>query len=239
MKTDYELILLAAGQGNRMHAVRNKVLLPLLDKPMIVHTLRPFFADPYCKHIIITVNADEQLIIKELIVKEFSANDTPVSIVIGGSERQYSSYNGLQYLKQPKDGYVMIHDAARPFIKQREIDRLNEQMQRTGGAILAVPPKDTIKLSTNGKVKQTIPRQTVWHAQTPQAFSSSLAIAAHERALQQDFFGTDDAAVVEQIFEDILIVEGSYDNLKMTTAEDLIIGEMLLSSWRESEEQNR
>src|SRR5699024_10374431 len=110
------------------------------------------------------------------------------------------------------------------FIKQREIDRLNEQMQRTGGAILAVPPKDTIKLSTNGKVKQTIPRQTVWHAQTPQAFSSSLAIAAHERALQQDFFGTDDAAVVEQIFEDILIVEGSYDNLKMTTAEDLIIG---------------
>lgn len=227
-KTTYELILLAAGQGKRMKSDRNKVWLSLMGKPLIERALETFLKDPYCVHIIVTVNPDEIEMLEELIEAAFPNADKPISLVIGGSERQYSSYNGLQFLKDPENGYVMIHEAARPFLEQRFIDQLNEEMQETGGAILAVPPKDTIKQVSNGIIEKTILRETVWQAQTPQAFRSSLALKAHEKANQDHFFGTDDASVVERIFSHIKIVPGNYYNIKMTTPEDWITGEAIV-----------
>lgn len=234
MKKDYELILLAAGKGARMGGGKNKVLLPLLGKPMILYSLTTFFNDPYCKHIILTINESEAKLLEEVIAAEFSCCSTPVTFVSGGSERQYSSYNGLQALENTETDYVMIHDAARPMIKQAQIDQLNERMQKTGAAILAVSPKDTIKRCRKGEGCQTIPRQEIWRAQTPQAFHSDLIIEAHEKARLTGFFGTDDAAVVEQLSSsNIVIVEGVESNLKMTTAEDLFMAEALLSKRQE------
>ncbi|MFL2100806.1 2-C-methyl-D-erythritol 4-phosphate cytidylyltransferase [Desemzia sp. FAM 23989] len=227
-KTTYELILLAAGQGKRMKKDRNKVWLSLMGKPLIERALETFLKDPCCVHIIVTVNPDEVEMLEELIEAEFPNTDKPISLVIGGSERQYSSYNGLQCLKDPENGYVMIHEAARPFLEQDFIDQLNEGMQQTGGAILAVPPKDTIKQVSNGIIEKTILRESVWQAQTPQAFRSSLVLEAHEKATSDNFFGTDDASVVERIFSQIKIVPGNYYNIKMTTPEDWVTGEAIL-----------
>lgn len=227
-KTDYELILLAAGQGKRMKSNKNKVWLSLLGKPLIQRALQTFLADAYCVHIIVTVNPDEIEMLEELIETQFPERQKPISVVVGGSERQYSSYNGLQFLKHPESSYVMIHEAARPFLTQSSIDQLNEAMQQTGAAILAVPPKDTIKQVSDQEITRTIPRETVWQAQTPQAFRSSLAKEAHEKAQQEGFFGTDDASVVERIFSHVQIVPGDYFNLKMTTPEDWITGEAVL-----------
>lgn len=227
-KTDYELILLAAGQGKRMRGNRNKVWLSLLGKPLIERALHTFLTDPCCVHIIVTVNSDEIEMLEELIEMQFPDRQKPISVVVGGSERQYSSYNGLQFLKYPDTGYVMIHEAARPFLSQASIDQLNEQMQQTGAAILAVSPKDTIKQVVDSEIAQTIPRETVWQAQTPQAFRSQLVKEAHEKAQQDHFFGTDDASMVERIFSHIRIVPGDYFNLKMTTPEDWITGEAIV-----------
>lgn len=227
-KTNYELILLAAGQGKRMKGSKNKVWLSLLGKPIIERALQTFIDDPYCTHIIVTVNPDEIELLEELIDTRFPNAQKTISAVIGGSERQYSSYNGLQFLKNLETGYVMIHEAARPFLDQTNIDQLNEKMQETGAAILAVPPKDTIKQVSDHIIDQTIPRETVWQAQTPQAFRSSLVKEAHEQAQRDEFFGTDDASVVERIFSRVQIVPGSYLNLKMTTPEDWIIGAAFL-----------
>lgn len=227
-KTNYELILLAAGQGKRMKGSKNKVWLSLLGKPIIERALQTFIDDPYCTHIIVTVNPDEVEMLEELIATRFPDTQKTISAVIGGSERQYSSYNGLHFLNDPETGYVMIHEAARPFLDQTSIDQLNEQMQKTGAAILAVPPKDTIKQVSNQIIDRTIPRETVWQAQTPQAFRSSLVKEAHEKAQQENFFGTDDASVVERIFPRVQIVPGNYFNLKMTTPEDWITGEAIL-----------
>lgn len=227
-KTTYELILLAAGQGKRMKRDRNKVWLSLMGKPLIERALETFLKDPNCVHIIVTVNPDEIEMLEELMAAKFPDTDKPVTLVIGGSERQYSSYNGLQFLKNPEKGYVMIHEAARPFLEQEFVDQLNEEMQQTGGAILAVPPKDTIKQVSNGIIEKTILRDSVWQAQTPQAFRSSLVLEAHEKAQQENFFGTDDASVVERIFSHIKIVPGNYYNIKMTTPEDWVTGEAIL-----------
>lgn len=227
-KTDYELILLAAGQGKRMKGNKNKVWLSLSGKPIIERALQTFLKDPHCVHIIVTVNPDEIELLEALIQTRFPETEKPITAVTGGSERQYSSYNGLQYLNDPKNGYVMIHEAARPFLDQASIDQLNEQMQETGAAILAVTPKDTIKQVAGQVIEQTIPRETVWQAQTPQAFRSSLALKAHEKAQQDHFFGTDDASVVERVFSNIRVVPGNYYNIKMTTPEDWITGEAIL-----------
>lgn len=227
-KTSYELVLLAAGQGKRMKSDRNKVWLSLMGKPLIQRALETFLKDPFCSHIIVTVNADEIEMLQELIEAEFSDTKKPITLVVGGAERQYSSYNGLQYLKDTQDGYVMIHEAARPFLEQDAIDELNEEMQKSGAAILAVPSKDTIKQVKSGIIEQTILRETVWQAQTPQAFKSSLVLEAHEKARVEDFFGTDDASVVERTFSGIRIVSGNYYNIKMTTPEDWVTGEAIL-----------
>ena len=234
MKKDYELILLAAGKGERMGGGKNKVLLPLLGKPLVLYSLAIFFNDPYCKHIILTINESEAKLFEEMIATEFPYYSTPVTLVRGGKERQYSSYNGLQSLENIETEYVMIHDAARPMIEQTQIDQLNEQMQETGAAILAVSPKDTIKRCRKGEKCKTIPRQEIWRAQTPQAFRIDLIVEAHEQAKLTGFFGTDDAAVVEQLSaSNIVIVEGVESNLKMTTTEDLFMAEALLSKRQE------
>ncbi|MEK6189601.1 MAG: 2-C-methyl-D-erythritol 4-phosphate cytidylyltransferase [Carnobacterium alterfunditum] len=229
MNKDYELILLAAGHGRRMRSSKNKILLPLLNKPLIEYPLSVFLKDKNCSHIILVVKEDEVELINELLRQEKMLSEKMITIAIGGMERQHSVYSGLLKLKNKNSGIVMIHDGARPFIEQAAIQQLFEEVQKNGAAILGVPAKDTIKaVYPDHTVKATLPRSELWQIQTPQAFESSVVLQAHEKARKDHFLGTDDASLVERIAKEILVVEGSYDNIKITTPEDMVTGKAIL-----------
>ena len=238
MSKDYELILLAAGHGTRMETSENKVLLPLLGEPLIVYSLRTFLNDNNCCHIIIVAKKNEIPLLKKLIQKEGVSIVTPITFVEGGAERQDSVSCGLKKLKN-QNGFVMIHDGARPFVELHLIEDLNNVVHQTEAAILGVAVKDTIKKVENKMVTETLLRSTLWQVQTPQAFSSELIVKAHQTAELEGFLGTDDASLVERLGVKVEMVPGSYNNIKITTWGDMIIGEAILKQQqREQKEDN-
>ncbi|MGO4890092.1 2-C-methyl-D-erythritol 4-phosphate cytidylyltransferase [Anaerobacillus sp. MEB173] len=221
---EYSVIIPAAGQGKRMGAGKNKQFIELLGKPVIIHTLYVFEADPWCKEIILVANEKEIELFRDLIKKYELKKVT--KIVPGGSERQHSVHNGLQAITN--ENIVLIHDGARPFVKQPHIHQLTEQASLTGAAILAVPVKDTVKRVIESSVQETMERSSLWAVQTPQAFRMSVIKKAHEHAERQGFIGTDDASLVER-FHNVSVVEGDYLNIKLTTKEDLLFANAILN----------
>ncbi|MGX7418877.1 2-C-methyl-D-erythritol 4-phosphate cytidylyltransferase [Carnobacterium gallinarum] len=226
---NYELVLLAAGQGRRMEASQNKVLIQLLGKPVIEYVLTTFVQDKACQHIILVVEKNEQLLIETIVQQNQFDKQKPITIVVGGTERQDSVYNGLQKLKN-ETGIVMIHDGARPFLEPNFLKELYQTAERTDAAILGMPVKDTIKKVNKNTVIETIPRELLWQIQTPQAFKIPLIQKVHANAKIEGFFGTDDASLVEHYGQPVSIVEGSYENIKLTTPIDLVIGEAILKA---------
>lgn len=228
---DYEVILLGAGQGKRMGASRNKILLHLIGKPVISYSLNTFLNDPACKHIILVTQEDEQDLLAAVVKKE-NKKKHPITIVSGGSERQYSVFNGLKALLDPKN-IVMVHDGARPFVSLAQLKLLHRKVQETRAAILGVPVKDTIKRVVDGIVEETVPRETLWQVQTPQAFYGTDLLAVHVRAQQEHYLGTDDASLIEKYSDlPVSMVLGSYENIKLTTPEDMLIGEAIVKRRR-------
>lgn len=224
----YEVVLLAAGQGKRMGASRNKILLHLLGKPIISYALTTFLNDPFCQHIVLVAQPEEQELLADLVAELQPERKVAVTIVPGGVERQYSVYNGLKALKDVTK-IVMVHDGARPFVTFKQIKKLHHKVRETKAAILGVPVKDTIKRVVAGKVEATIPRETLWQIQTPQAFYGSDLLAAHEKARQEHYLGTDEASLIEKYTDlSVSMVLGSYENIKLTTPDDLLIGEAIL-----------
>jgi 2-C-methyl-D-erythritol 4-phosphate cytidylyltransferase len=144
---------------------------------------------------------------------------------MGGKERQQSVYNGLQHAEED---IVLVHDGARPFITLGQISELTTAASLNGGAVIAVPVKDTIKKAANKKVLETVERSSLWAVQTPQAFRVSILKSAYEQAEAEEFLGTDDASLLERINEQVVIIEGNYDNIKITTQEDLYFAEAIL-----------
>ncbi|MFD2307501.1 2-C-methyl-D-erythritol 4-phosphate cytidylyltransferase [Enterococcus termitis] len=229
---DYEVILLAAGQGKRMGASRNKILLHLIGKPVISYSLQTFLNDPACKHIILVTQEDEQQLLATMVKKETKRNQCPVTIVSGGCERQYSVYNGLKRLLNPEN-IVMVHDGARPFVTLAQLKSLHRKVVKTRAAILGVPVKDTIKRVVDGIVQETVPRETLWQIQTPQAFYGTDLLAVHEQAKQEEYLGTDDASLIEKYSNlAVSMVLGSYENIKLTTPEDMLTGEAIVKRKR-------
>ncbi|MBM7689887.1 2-C-methyl-D-erythritol 4-phosphate cytidylyltransferase [Enterococcus ureilyticus] len=229
---DYEVILLAAGQGKRMGASRNKILLHLIGKPVISYSLKTFLNDPACQHIILVTQADEQDLLAAMIKKEIKKKRCPITLVSGGSERQYSVFNGLSALFD-LENIVMVHDGARPFVNLAQLKALHRKVQETRAAILGVPVKDTIKRVVEGIVQETVPRETLWQIQTPQAFYGADLLAVHECAQRQGYLGTDDASLIEKYSNlSVSMVLGSYENIKLTTPEDMLIGEAIVKRKR-------
>ncbi|MBP2100608.1 2-C-methyl-D-erythritol 4-phosphate cytidylyltransferase [Enterococcus rivorum] len=229
---DYEVILLAAGQGKRMKASRNKILLHLMGKPVISYSLNTFMNDPACKHIILVTQQDEQELLRDLVGKVKKKQHCPVTIVTGGCERQYSVYNGLQVMNN-QHNIVMVHDGARPFVTLSQLKMLHKKVRETRTAILGVPVKDTIKRVVNGTVQETIPRETLWQIQTPQVFYGNELLTAHEQANTEGFLGTDESSLIEKYSElPVSMVLGSYENIKLTTPEDMLIGEAMVKRKR-------
>lgn len=222
---EYQVIIPAAGSGKRMGAGYNKLLLKLAERPIILHTLDVFAEDPYCNKIIMVIHPDDESIFINMLKAE--PHFEKVTLVHGGSERQDSVYNGLAAIKE--EGIVLVHDGARPFIKEQAIRQLVESAFKNGAAIAAVPVKDTIKKVVNFEVSETVERSSLWQVQTPQAFRFSVLKRAHEQAKLEKFVGTDEASLVERVRYPVKIVESDYDNIKLTTPEDLYFAEAILA----------
>lgn len=227
----YTVLLPAAGSGKRMGAGQNKLFLELQNIPILIHTLRVFEQDPKCQYIILAVKKEEQLFIEQLL---FSHHITKVAAITeGGTERQQSVHACLK--ASPTQGIILVHDAARPFIKQAVIHRLVETAMDTGAAVAAVRAKDTMKRVENDIIQETVDRDTLWIIQTPQAFRFELLEKAERLAEEEGFLGTDEAMLVERLGEQVYIVESTYDNVKMTTQEDLLFGEVILNKQKQGE----
>jgi 2-C-methyl-D-erythritol 4-phosphate cytidylyltransferase len=222
----YTLILLAAGKGTRMGTDKNKIFIKFRGVPIIKSVVKFFLKDPDCKRILVVIKKSEQ---KRIQLLFNDLKDYKIDFVIGGKERQDSVYNATKMLEDEK--FVMIHDTARAFVIQEEIERLKLALENSKVAFLGVPVKDTIKqIDTNENVLTTIPRKNLYQAQTPQAFCANVLREVQNKAHQEGFVGTDDVSLVEKFLpnESIKMVMGSYENIKITTPFDLEIGKEIL-----------
>lgn len=224
MLVNYTVLIPAAGSGQRMGAGRNKLFLELAGKPILIHTLEVFQQDPACESIILAVKPTEQNDIEQLL--EAYAIHKVACLVPGGAERQHSVAACLH--AHHREGIVLVHDAARPFIRQNIIHELVRVAAAEGAAVAGVRAKDTMKLAKQGVIEGTVDRDQLWAIQTPQAFHWSLLQKACERAIEDGFIGTDESTLVERLGHPVHIVESTYDNVKMTTKDDLVFGEILL-----------
>ena len=223
----YTAIVLSAGKGSRMGSSVHKQYLLLCGRPVIYYTLKAFEESPVDEIVLVTGEGEEEYCRKEIVEKYKLHKVT--KIVKGGKERYHSVFQGLSACEHTD--YVLIHDGARPFIGQEVIRHTMDEVQKKHACIAAVPVKDTIKkVDENGKVEDTPPRKSLYTVQTPQAFSYSLIYDSYQKMIadgREDV--TDDAMVVEQeTGTKILLVEGSYQNIKITTPEDLAIAEAFL-----------
>jgi 2-C-methyl-D-erythritol 4-phosphate cytidylyltransferase len=220
----------AAGIGKRMQAGINKQYLQIGGMPIVGRTIALFQDAPCVDEIYVITPEQEIPYCRTEIVERY--NFTKVkAIVPGGKERQNSVLNGLRALDgTDENAVILIHDGVRPFINLHILEHAVATAQKYDGALVAVPVKDTIKVVEAGIVRDTPARESIWQAQTPQAFRYGIIRAAHEMADAEGFLGTDDASLVERMGNDVHIVLGDYRNIKITTPEDLVLAEAFLST---------
>ena len=224
------VIIPAAGFGERMGSAIGKQFLSLDGKPIIVHTIGQFQRAAVIDEIVV-VTREESFSLLEKIIAEFGLTKVR-PLVQGGARRQDSVANGLLALDSRCD-IVLVHDAVRPFIAQATIAQAVDAAKFFGAAIVAVRAKDTIKQAgTDGRVERTLDRSFLWNVQTPQAFQRTVLADAYARAAAEHVAATDDSSLVERLGIAPVIVEGSYENIKITTPEDLLIGELLAKRYQ-------
>lgn len=224
-------IIVAAGQGKRMGGQTRKQFLMLEGKEIIAHTIERFEKFYEIKEIILVTGKDDIECV-EAMVKSHGWKKI-AAVVSGGKERQDSVKCGLQALSENTE-IVLIHDGVRPFVTEDMINRSIAAAQKYDGCVLGVPAKDTMKIcDENGMVMETPDRSTLWYIQTPQAFRRDLIEKAYKKAEQEGFLGTDDASVAEFYGAQIKVIQGSYQNIKITTKEDLLVGACFLEEGKE------
>lgn len=222
------VVIPSAGFGSRM-GHRKKNYIKLLGKPVLAHTLAPFESCNHIDSIIIVVPHTDEAYCARYIVKKYGFTKV-AAIVAGGTERQYSVSNGIAAALRFAPSIIMVHDGARPLVTESIIEETLRAARRCGAAICAVPVKDTIKESCSGYVKATIVRDALRTVQTPQAFTRKIIVEAHKRAKEDGVLCTDDSALVERIGAKVRIVSGSYENIKITTPEDLAVAASIMRS---------
>ena len=220
------VIVAAAGRGSRMKRAENKVFLPLLDKPILRYSIEAFLGRSDVAEVVVICAAHETEEM-EMLVAPYRKTK-PVKVVVGGSERQYSVANALRAVDR-KSELILVHDGARPLVTDAVVQSVIDGAREHRASIAAVPVKDTIKtVDGQGMVVDTPPRSTLFAVQTPQGFDAQLLFDAYARAEEDGFLGTDDASLVERLGVRVATAQGDYQNIKITTPEDLIIGEALL-----------
>lgn len=229
--SDTTAIVLAAGRGRRMNSRVQKQYLLLLDKPVLYYSLKAF-EDSFVDDIILVAGENEIEYCRMEIVEKYGFTKVK-KMVAGGSERYHSVYHGLKAAGDCR--YVFIHDGARPFVNREILERAYACVKKEDACVVGMPVKDTIKLADgNGFAEQTPERDRVWAVQTPQVFAYQRIWTAYARMMEKEaeFMSrkiriTDDAMVMETFGDTpVRLVEGSYENIKITTPEDLEIAEV-------------
>ena len=227
MKERVHAIIVAAGKGMRMKKSVRKQYMALDGVPILRHTLTIFDRCRAVNQIILVAPKEDIRFCQNEILMPAKFQKS-VKLVAGGPERQDSVYNGLQ-LVAPDDGIVVIHDGVRPFVKQEQLVACIKGATEFGACIIGIPAFDTIKqVNVKNEIVQTHQRESLWLAQTPQAFRAKLISRAHQVAKQDRFIGTDDASLVERLGHAVKIIPGSRSNIKITSQEDLELARAIL-----------
>ncbi|MCC8136891.1 MAG: 2-C-methyl-D-erythritol 4-phosphate cytidylyltransferase [Clostridiales bacterium] len=234
-------IVLAGGNGSRMNSKIKKQYLQIGNYPVLWYSLRTFQNSPWIDEIVLVCGAGEIKRCRDQFVDQYGLSKIG-KIVAGGRERYHSVYEGLKAAENCDN--VLIHDGARPFISEEILNRIFDTLKQCPACVTGMPVKDTIKIgSTDGYVEQTLPREKLWLIQTPQSFSYSLIRQAYDELIRREKEAetqndverkiTDDAMVVETILQTpVKLIKGSYDNIKITTPEDLVLAKTLADRYR-------
>lgn len=222
-------VVLAAGQGKRMQSAVQKQYMMLSEKPLIVYALEAFEKSSVDKIVLVT-GAGEEEYVRGKIVDAYGFSKVS-AVVAGGKERYHSVYEGLKQLEDCE--YVLIHDGARPMITEDIIERAIAGAKQYCACAVGMPVKDTIKIADADEFAEKTPeRSRLWQVQTPQAFSYELIRQAYDEIMADPELQsgiTDDAMVVESRTDcKVKLIKGSYENLKVTTPEDLLLAEALI-----------
>lgn len=223
----YFAIIPAAGSGQRMQANTPKAYLPLLHHTIIETTVMQFVEHSFIERCVVVIAPEDEQRWSQLVI----AQHPKILKTYGGKERLHSVLNGLKALahEAQADDWVMVHDVARPCITQDDINRLcTELNDANSGGILAIPVRDTLKRGFAFDVEETIPRDHLWLAQTPQMFRYQLLQQALQQAVQDNMAITDEAMAVERLGEQVKLVMGNIKNIKITYPEDLELAELYL-----------
>lgn len=227
MQEKSAVIIVAAGASRRMG--RDKLWIPLAGRIILARTVDVFQSSPLVDAIVLVTSVQRLEEVRSLCAQE--RWQKVVAVVPGGNRRQDSVCCGLDILAErlPSCRWVMVHDAARPFVSEEMIAAGLEAVQRSHASIAAVPVKDTIKQVQNEVITATPDRSLLWMVQTPQVFSFPLIYHAHHTPEAQEDM-TDDATLLERLGEVVTIFQGAYTNIKVTTEEDVIFAEALLQN---------
>lgn len=219
-------VILAAGTGIRMGTEIKKQFLKLGEKEIITWTIEKFEQCHEVDEIILATAKDMIELLTQIVKRE---NFKKVSAIVeGGTERQHSVYAGLCATKKETE-IVVVHDGVRPFVTVEDITKTIVAAKQKGACVLGVKAKDTVKIcNAQNEIVTTPERNFVWNIQTPQAFQKEILVKAFQRAEKENFVGTDESVLAERDGNVVFVVEGHYENIKITTPDDMIIGEAFL-----------
>jgi len=220
-------IIVAAGKGIRMNDPIRKQYLDLAGRPVLAHSVKVFDTCELVDKIFLVIPKEDIEYCQENIVP-FMELKNGLTLVPGGEQRQNSVYNGLRAMDKNTDT-VVIHDGVRPFTPPHELNACILGARKFGACILGIPAGDTVKcVGKSGFIEKTLARDSIWLAQTPQAFKYECIMRAHETARRDGYTGSDDASLVERLGAGVKIINGSKNNIKITVQEDLIIARAML-----------
>ena len=214
------VIIAAAGTGKRMGSSIPKQYLKIGGEPILLKSIRAFCDNKEIDWIVVVTNGD--YIQACLEMKDRYGLDKIQAVIEGGEERQDSVYRAIVEIDRlcPEIEYVLVHDGARPFVRQETINAVLEAAEEKGAAVACVPVKDSIRQEKDGE-SANLPRQRLYAVQTPQGFQKEILRKAYEQAVADGYYGTDDATLAERIGQSVALVRGTYDNIKITTREDM------------------
>lgn len=218
------VIIPAAGQSTRMGNSINKQFLKLFDREVIAYTIDIFHRNPFINEIILVINENDKDNFDALISKY---HYDELKIVIGGNSRSASVYNGLMKVSEEAEK-ILIHDGARPFLKNKYIKEIIEKLDSESSVIMAVKSKDTIKRIDGEYIKETFDRSELINVQTPQGFKYDVILKAYQWGMENQIQATDDSSLVEELGYKTAVILGDYNNIKITTLEDIRFGEAIL-----------
>ena len=214
-----------------------KQFLRLRGIPILAHTLKVFDQSPEVDGIVLVVAPQQRQVLDTEVINPHPCEKL-LGIIDGGPERQDSVANGLRAIP-PESDLVVIHDGVRPLVSVDLVALVLDAARRHGAAIAAIPAGDTVKQVEDQRVVTTLQRETIWLAQTPQAFRVDLLRRAYQKAASDRIVLTDDAALVERIGVAVHLVRGSSENIKVTTPSDLVVAEAILAQRELSREMNK